>query len=286
MSAIIGLDGTRFNRKITESDMEKISSATNINDVSSIFGNIVDWFCGTRKEAAKAELFHLIHSELGYQKIEHFTKLKNMASPVYKDNFTYQASNCENGSFNVDLTIMGVLEIRQVNTPGKIEEISEKVKSSLDLKIIEGSESLEQIKKDIGRFTYHCEGVTYQDGSLPEETLKAFTSKMSPNQKKSLDVIASQTGIIAIKNGIHRIGDGRSFVGTPELQEISMSKDGAGVVQVELKMKQNHQEDRFEIYKKSVPGAQYPCLSMSAIIKINPDGSHCFESVKVSHPGF
>ncbi|MGL5126940.1 MAG: hypothetical protein ACRC7D_01885 [Aeromonas popoffii] len=280
MPAAIGLDGTRFNRTINQDEISSIASATSVDNVSSIWGRIADWFCGTKKEEAKKELFGLLHNDSGLQRVEHFTKLRDISSPAYKDNFHYEASHGENGLFNVNLKIIGVLEITDIKTPGKFEEVSEKIK----LENNEGSENLEQMKKDIARFTYHCEGITY-DGSLTVDKLEEFTSSMTSNQKKTLDLIASQTGMIAIKNGIYGIGDGQAFVGTPELQEISMSKDENGVVQVELTMKQNHQKERFDEYKKSVPDAKYPCLSMNATLKINPDGSHLLESVKVSHPG-
>ncbi|HCZ4708616.1 TPA: hypothetical protein O3H02_004282 [Salmonella enterica subsp. enterica serovar Saintpaul str. CFSAN004144] len=286
LNGTISLNGTRFNREITKSDIASIASATNVDAVSSTWGRIVDWFCGTKKEEAKKELFGFIHNDLSHQKIDHFTKLKNMVSPAYKDNFTYEVSHREDGLFNFDFKIKDVLEIYNVNTTGKVEEVSEKVSLCLNEMVYEGSESLEQLKKDIVRCTYYCEGIKYRDGSLTAEKLEEFASSMSQEQRKSLDLIASQTGVIAVRKGIELIGDGRVFVGNPELLEISMSKDEAGVVQVELTMKQNHEKVKFEVYKQNVaPEAQYPCLSMNAIIKINPDGSHYFEFVKVSHPG-
>jgi hypothetical protein len=284
MPVTIVLEGARFNRQISESDITKIGSTSNRNDFGSIWGKIADWFCGTNKEGAKRELFNLMHPESNDQAIQSFNQLKDMASPTHKEYFTYTSSNNDDGSFNVKLTIEDILETKELKTVGVIDDVTERVKLSLYSSMNRGDENLKQIKMDISRFTYTCGENIYRDGSLSNEDLDIFTSDMSQEQKKSLDVIASQTGMIAIKNGIHNIGDGRSFVGTPELQEISMSKNIDGGVQVELIIKQNHKKDRFDIYKQSIPDAQYPCLSMKATLQVNTDGIYSFNSVNVAHP--
>ncbi|WP_063657507.1 hypothetical protein [Candidatus Arsenophonus triatominarum] len=63
MATEIRLEGALFNRVINDYDISKIQSATNRSDVESLWGKIIDWFCGTRKEEAKKALFDIIHND-------------------------------------------------------------------------------------------------------------------------------------------------------------------------------------------------------------------------------
>jgi hypothetical protein len=60
----IPLQGTScfFSSSIDADEFRSISTAQNYADVSSSWDGIVDWFCGTQREAAKMALFTLTHS--------------------------------------------------------------------------------------------------------------------------------------------------------------------------------------------------------------------------------
>ncbi|WP_158367702.1 hypothetical protein [Candidatus Williamhamiltonella defendens] len=102
-------------------------------------------------------------------------------------------------------------------------------------------------------------------------------------------MIDAQTRVIAIKNGIHELGYDMSFMGTPELQSISIStkKDDIvdDVVKVELNLTENHLNKRFDLYNQSLPDAKYPCLSMKANIDIDNKGNYYIRETNVSDPG-
>lgn len=285
MATEIRLEGALLNRAINDYDISKIQSATNKSDVESLWGKITDWFCGTRKEEAKKALFDVIHNDNPDRKIECFNQLRDMVSPAYKDKFTYKITEVNDNLFTVNLLITDILSIENLSTTGKSIDITSAASHSLDGVMNRGDFNLEQLKKDATRFTYTLNSKLYKHGFLTELELEKITVNMPKAQKKSLDVIASQTGVIAIKNGIHELGCGMSFVGTPELQSISISTKKDDVVKVELNLIQNHLNERFDIYKQSLPDAKYPCLSMKANIDIDNKGNYYIREIKVSHPG-
>ncbi len=285
MATDIRFEGFLFNKVINDYDIMKIKSATSKSDVESFWGKITDWFCGTRKEEAKKALFDIIHNDNPNKKIEFFNQLRDMVLPAYKDKFTYKTTEVNDNLFTVNLLIADILSIENLRTTGKSIDITTAVSHSLDGVMSHGDFNLEQLKKDASRFTYTLNSELYKHGSLTELELGKVTVNMPEAQKKSLDVIASQTGVIAIKNGIHELGYGMSFVGTPELQSISISTKKDDLVKVELNLMQNHLNERFDAYKQSLPDAKYPCLSMKANVDIDNKGNYYIREIKISHPG-
>jgi uncharacterized HAD superfamily protein len=53
MPTAIELNGSWFNRSISTSDIQDVKTAKSIDDVSSTWDKIADWFCGTNKQEAK-----------------------------------------------------------------------------------------------------------------------------------------------------------------------------------------------------------------------------------------
>lgn len=206
MATEIRLEGSLFNRVINDYDVSKIQSAKNKSEVESLWGKITDWFCGTRKEEAKKALFDIIHNDNPDRKIECFNQLRDMVSPAYKDKFTYKITEVNDNLFTVNLLITDILSIENLRTTGKSIDIASVVSHSLDGVMNRGNSNLEQLKKDVSRFTYTFNSELYKHGSLTELELEKVTVNMPEAQKKSLDVIASKTGVIAIKNGIHELG--------------------------------------------------------------------------------
>ena len=89
MPEAISLNSGWISRSINTSDIDNIKIARNLNDVSSIWGKIADFFCGTNKEEAKKELFKLMHPSTTLDtKLNSLSKLKEMASPAWENNFT------------------------------------------------------------------------------------------------------------------------------------------------------------------------------------------------------
>ncbi|WP_406705242.1 hypothetical protein [Sodalis sp.] len=278
------LNGPLFNRTICHYEIEKIKNYENKSDVESLWGKITDWFCGTQKEEAKKALFDIIHNDNTDIKIKCFNQLKRIASPSHKEKFTCEITEFNDNLFTVDLSISGVLLMHGLRGTGKIIDVTTAVANSVNTIINHGNANLEQLKKDADRFTYTINNQIHKDGWLTKSEIEKLTINVTEAQKKSLDAIASQIAIIAIKNGIHELGKGMSFVGTPESQSISISTKKDGLVKVELSLTQNHSTEKFDAYKKYLPEAIYPHLSMKAKIDIDNKGNHYVCEIKVSYP--
>lgn len=88
MSTAIGLNGGYINRSISHSEIQNIKNARTLNDVSSTWGKIKDWFCGTHVEEAKKNLFFLFNDKVATKdKFVAFETLKDLSAEPYKENF-------------------------------------------------------------------------------------------------------------------------------------------------------------------------------------------------------
>ncbi|MGL9735826.1 MAG: hypothetical protein ACR5LF_10065 [Symbiopectobacterium sp.] len=77
-------------------EIKEIKNAKNQSEIKRLWDRIADWFCGTDKENAKKALFELINylnlsinNDNANIRIDAFNQLKAMASPAFKDAFTY-----------------------------------------------------------------------------------------------------------------------------------------------------------------------------------------------------
>ncbi|MDB0034721.1 hypothetical protein N9E78_00195 [bacterium] len=291
MTAGIQFKGPRFSRSIGELDINNIKNAEHRDDVSNRWEKFLDWFCQTNKEEAKTLLFDMLKSDDPSRKIECFNQLKNIVSPAYTGHFTHEINELEDKSFTVTLSISGVLDPITLKTPGVMVDVtnSDVIKSSLNEAIKEGQSDLTQMKKDIGRLTYEGDFEFDECKNVTPDSLDSFTSAMPDRQKKVLDVVATQTGILAIKNGVFDIGDGMVFLGNPESLVISISKKDDASIEVGFNMIQHMQSERFEILLTSNnltrEQGRYPSLIMEGKLAIDAKGQHSLVELKLYHPG-
>lgn len=87
MHTSVTLEGRRFSRSISTSDFNDIKNSNSQNDISSIWGRIADWICGTKKEEAKKLLFE-IYKSTGEKSNAAFNSLRNLCGDGHKGNFT------------------------------------------------------------------------------------------------------------------------------------------------------------------------------------------------------
>lgn len=276
----IVVGGTRFNNAISSRKITEIQEAKSKTDVESLWDKIVDWFCGTKREEAKKVLFDLFHEENKINKMKSFNQLKNLVSPAYKREFKHEMTEVDDHSFEIALSIPCVLEKYKITS-------EEAIFYYIDSAICSGEPNLTQLKKDVGRMPYTLNSHRYDYSEEAKNqtkallALKEITANMPDPQKKSLDAIASQTGIIHIKNGIFELGNGEMAFFALE-PEISISTEANGLVKVELDLTQNCETEKFKVFKESVPTALYPRLSMKVNINIYPEGNYDISEVKVT----
>lgn len=106
MDAIRLTSSSTHYRTIRESDMYLCATAKKENEVTSLWGKIVDWFLGTKKEAAKVTFFRLLNSDTAAQQLSSFSELRQYVSPACQDLLTWRFDSNENSVFRIgDLDI-------------------------------------------------------------------------------------------------------------------------------------------------------------------------------------
>lgn len=110
---ILEFQGGIMDRSISLEELEFIKSAKNINDISSIWSLIADFFCGTNKEEAKKYLFTLLNSDCGAEKIDAFEHLRFLAGPNYQKKFLLS-----DGDTNGNITTYTIIDMDYMLIPG------------------------------------------------------------------------------------------------------------------------------------------------------------------------
>lgn len=77
-------------RSIDKREIYSCVTANKERDVTSLWGKIVDWFIGTKKEAAKVALFRLSHADKAEQQLSSFAELRQYVAPAWQDSLTWQ----------------------------------------------------------------------------------------------------------------------------------------------------------------------------------------------------
>ena len=124
IASAIQIYGSTMDRSISQSEINAISRADSLDDVSSVWGKIVDWFCGTHKEEAKEALFILMHQqhENGMpiedsEKLIAFINLKKWVSPANKESFHYEMTDNNRLRLTIKGTGLNVEIERNTNIP-------------------------------------------------------------------------------------------------------------------------------------------------------------------------
>lgn len=284
MTTALNISGSWFSRTISFNEIEGIKNAKDPNEIKSLWGKIADWFCGTDKENAKLALFELINNDDANIKIKAFNQLKSMASPAFKDAFTYTTTEINDTSFTVNLSIAALLSTGEIVTTGKTVSLNEHITTFTPEYFKERNINLGQVKKDIPRSEmYFCHDANNHE-RIREDMLPGIVEKLSEEQTKSLNVALSQIGIIDIKNQINQHKREMSILGDPN-KKLFLSFSEQGEITVEAHIFNNIDDATYRVYKEIFPESQYPSLYTKARINIDKEG-HCnIIDVSLSHPG-
>ncbi|MDD2051495.1 hypothetical protein NPS46_02900 [Pseudomonas putida] len=204
--ASIVFEGSWYDRSISDAEFAAIKDAKDIRDVTSVWGRIQDWFCGTRKEEAKQALFIFLNEEReGSERLAAFNMLYKQVAGPYKDNFDCKilegsqlavSITCGSEAFTLEQPFQGELFIERNAIVKKIDE-------GLTNDLAKGETPDEQFKKDVPRQTCSFCGDGYDlsykvnDGKVNklEEVGRFLNGCKSAYQKNILQILVSQSGI-------------------------------------------------------------------------------------------
>lgn len=191
MNTAIALNGGWISREISFSDVEKIKNAKNIDDVSSVWGQIKDWFCGTNKESAKKELFKLLSPATTLnEKKDAFNNLKNMAGAAHARDFIVG----DDGSLKIVASEKTVFSLAVKNESYQGEDCDCASKSITEdiAKDVVGSRNVisEQFDADINRGSYFVNGEEI-NGDGPEGKKNQLKEKFELTRE--IKICLSQT---------------------------------------------------------------------------------------------
>lgn len=284
MTTAITVSGTRFSRTLNTSEIENIKNAKDPLEIKSIWSKIADWFCGTHKENAKKALFELINNDDANIKIHAFNQLKSMASPAFKDIFTYTTTAISENSFTVNLSIAALYSTGEISTEGKAIDLSEYITTFSKESFSEEDINLAQLKKDIPRSEIYFSHGTINNERFTEKRLSEIVDKISEEQKKSLNVALSQIGIIDIKNQINQHAKEMSILGDPE-KKLFLFLDNEENCAVEVHIFNSFDADTHRVYQEFCPESKYPSLYAKARINIDRDGRCDISDITLTYPG-
>ncbi|MCL1126454.1 hypothetical protein [Shewanella surugensis] len=200
MPTAIELNGSWFNRSISPSDFQEIKTAKSVNDVSSTWGKIIDWFCGANKEEAKKLLFDVYNNQLSTnQRISSFSNLRDLASAAYKRNFDIEITH-EGIKLSIDNDLLKETLQPQANDEGLINIINLKYGNDST------QERINVFKQDIPRADYtislqdHDYSFTVHDGINQQEKKNAVDSiGKNDFQKRNVSIFATQSLTLAMR---------------------------------------------------------------------------------------
>lgn len=238
----MSFEGRRFDRRMDAVEFESVQNAQDIHDLTSTWGRIQDWFCGTRKEQAKQDLFILMKDTYGKaEKMAALCRLYNETAEPYRRNF-----NCEVREGNEGRKLVSsidcdglLLEVEQP-VPDKLVEFKvvrsiednyfEKAGGQLDLDVYRQNCSFygggQDLRYKVG------DGI---DNDVKRKAVKDFLKGCASDyQRKMLNILASQCGIIDLI-GQETKRDKRFFVlGNERFLNIEVNKLPCDNVRVDI----------------------------------------------------
>lgn len=204
MPTAISLQGTLLNRAISAAEIETIRSAKSMNDVSSIWGKIADWFCGTKKEEAKAALFNMINNQ--GNALEEFKCLRRMASNAYKDRFEISVKNNNDADVKLSLSI-------KIGNEQSIDIEDDFTLNTMKAMCRKPSESeIKDLGKhmvDIENFSQGLEKILYKERHTTKEENGKKVQRPLINlwrNEKYDDVLKNEKVVAYIKSGVNSPG--------------------------------------------------------------------------------
>lgn len=286
MTTALNISGSWFSRTISIHEIEEIKNAKDPNEIKSLWDKIADWFCGTNKENAKLALFELINNEDADIKIKAFNQLKSMASPAFKDAFTYTTTEINDTSFTVNLSIGALFSTGEISTAGETINLSDHIKTFTERCFSQGEDTnyFTQLKKDIPRSKIYFYNTNDEKTQFKIEDLSTIENTISEKQKKSLNVALSQIGSIDIIQQINACSKEMLIVGSPS-GKTSFSLDEKGNIFVEIDLFQNLDAYHHSVYQEYFPDSKYPCLHAKARVNIASNGNCDIVETTLSHPG-
>ncbi|QZN96141.1 hypothetical protein [Symbiopectobacterium purcellii] len=290
MTTAFNISGSLFSREITFNEIEEIKNNIKPNEIKTLWDKIVDWFLGTDKENAKETLSTLMNSDDVNKKIEAFNQLKSMVSPAFKELFTYtieidDTSDTNDTSFSFVLSIGELISTEKLSTQGKTIEMEDKIKTFTERCDNQRDIKLGQLKLDIPRSNVFL----FNDSKEPERiTLENIdnhlVNKISEEQKKSLNVALSQTGMIDICDQIYQNAKEIPMLCSPN-KTISLFLDNLNNVIINMNFFNNIDENTYVKYKEIYPDLRHRCFSANATVEIDSNGYCSITRVNVTHPG-
>ncbi len=286
MTTALNISGSWFSRTISIHEIEEIKNAKDPNEIKSLWDKIADWFCGTNKENAKLALFELINNEDADIKIKAFNQLKSMASPAFKDAFTYTTTEINDTSFTVNLSIGALFSTGEISTAGETINLSDHIKTFTERCFSQDEDTnyFTQLKKDIPRSKIYFYNTNDEKTQFKIEDLSTVENTISEKQKKSLNVALSQIGSIDIIQQINACSKEMLIVGSPS-GKTSFSLDEKGNIFVEIHLFQNLDAYHHSVYQEYFPDSKYPCLHAKARVNIASNGNCDIVETTLSHPG-
>ncbi|WP_440866856.1 hypothetical protein [Symbiopectobacterium purcellii] len=290
MTTAFNISGSLFSRTITFNEIEEIKNNKKPNKIKTLWDKIADWFCGTDKENAKKNLFKLMNSDNVNKKIEAFNQLKSMVSPAFKEFFTYtievdDTSDTNDTSFSFVLSIGELISTEKLSTQGKTIEMDDKITKFTERCDNECDIKLGQLKLDIPRSSVFLLNGSKEPERITLENIDHhLVNKISEEQKKSLNVALSQTGMIDICDQIYQNAKEIPMLCSPN-KTISLFLDDLNNVIISMHFFKNIDENTYVEYKEIYPDLRHRCFSANATVEIDSNGYCSITRVNVTHPG-
>lgn len=279
----IVLEGNRFDRAISETEFAAIQNAKDSRDVTSVWGRIQDWFCGTRKEEAKQALFIFLSEEReGSERLAAFNTLYKQVAGPYKDYFDCKI--LENNQFVVSITC-GNTEFKS-QQPFQNEPVMEKINAGLDKEISRGAVP-KHLEFDVYRQDCSFSGGGYDlryilgdgiDKQTKVEGVESFLNVCKTGyQKHMLNILASQCGIGELL--IFNIDKNKAFPpeGHDRFFNIDVRKLRSDNIWVDIVYKNTADSDS-DFLDARAPGDYYKAIQIAASFVIGSEQTVCLKA--------
>ena len=280
MTSIV-LEGNRFDRTISEAEFAAIQSAKDSRDVTSVWGRIQDWFCGTRKEEAKQALFIFLNEEReGSERLAAFNTLYKQVAGPYKDNFDCKI--LEGNQFVVSITC-GNTEFT-LKQPCQSELVVAKIGAGLDKEFSRGAVP-KQLKLDVHRQDCSFSGGGYDlryirgdgiDEQTKVEGVESFLNDCKTGyQKYMLNILASQSGIGELL--VFNINENKAFPpeGSGRFFNIDVHKLRSDNIRVDIVYENAATSEFLEAH---APEDYYKAIQIAASFVIGSEQTVCLKA--------
>lgn len=208
-----------------------------------------------------------------------------MASPAFKDAFTYTTTAINDTAFTVNLSIGALFSTGEISTAGETINLSDHIKTFTERCFSQDEDTNYFIQlKNIPRSTIYFYNANDEKTQFKIEDLSSLENTISEKQKKSLNVALSQIGAIDIIQQINARSKEIPIVGNPS-KKTSFSLDEKGNISVEIHLFQNLDAYHHSVYQKHFPDSKYPCLHAKARVNIASNGNCDIVEATPSHPG-